>query len=148
MIITTGVTLSLFCSQCPAATGKLFHVTQENGFDNSLVLCIKTTPPSIFYQFAGIKSLTPGYTISTSTLQGKTPECTMSDNGYCLFSVSDTSTTAIGITLAQPTPMVGKFTFCLNGVGDTYSCENQSFTAPIVTFTTTSFRRPCIEQQI
>ena len=88
------------------ASGRLFSLAWTG---NNLQ--INTTKPAWFYQFAGIKSQTSGFSFSS---------CTPSDNGYCLFSASDTLTAAP--ILAGPA-IKPSFTLCLNGVGNTYSCE-------------------------
>jgi len=74
-------------------------------------LTITTTTPVWFYQFAGIKSLTAGFNFLNCT----------SDNGLCLFSVSDTviATATLRGPATQP-----QFKLCLNGLGNTYSCES------------------------
>lgn len=56
---------------------------------DKLNLLVTTTIPNHSYSIAGIKINVPGYTISSG--------CTPSNNGYCLFSVSDTSAANIKI---------------------------------------------------
>lgn len=88
-----------------------FFITSING----TVLTINTKTPNWFYQFAGIKVLTPGVKI--------TGPLTPSDNGFRLFAVSDTQKatfTVIGST------GVLQLKLCLNGVGSTYGCETVS----------------------
>ena len=129
LVITLGMTLSVFCSQGSAAAGRLFHVTPLG----ESTICIKTTTPDWFYQFAGIKVITPGYTIQSFTdTEGlgfghpsPREQCTVSDNGYCLFSTNDKQAIPIVVTGA---PGAVEFTLCLNGVGATYSCENHLIT--------------------
>lgn len=94
-------------------------------------LQIGTTIPGKVYPFAGIKINTPGY----SVVPGSGTHCTMEPNGYCLFSVVNTSPAllfvSIPITINQgdkrwmtPLPPVSlAMTLCLNGAGSTYSCE-------------------------
>jgi DNA-binding beta-propeller fold protein YncE len=92
-------------------------------------LSINTTKSAWFYQFSGIKSLTPEFSFSN---------CTMSDNGHCLFSVSNTIT-ALPV-LAGPA-IKPAFIMCLNGVGNTYSCERNQLGdrfAYVSSFTTTT----------
>lgn len=77
----------------------------------SSTLSIITTTPRKTYPTAGIKILTPGYSIV-----GKSP----SPNGFVLFSVSNTAPAQL--TLAGPVGTIN-IRLCLNGVGKTYSCE-------------------------
>ena len=102
----------LFISQASAVySGALFNITATGGAPGaiSLVLCLNgkgplscqnytveninlsilTTIPNHNYASAGIKINTPGYKISG---------CTMIDNGYCLFSVNNTSAASITLT--------------------------------------------------
>lgn len=96
-------------------SGRLFNVTTT---DNNLT--INTTKPGWFYQFAGIKLTTPGYSIYGNTLP--------SGNGFFLFPVSDTQPANFVISrpASGPTQDVN-FNLCLNGIGQTYSCEKHSF---------------------
>lgn len=59
---------------------------------NNLNLSITTTTPNHTYPSAGIKITTPGY---------EPAGCTMISNGYCLFSVSNTSAATISITASN-----------------------------------------------
>lgn len=61
----------------------------QNYSINNLNLSILTTIPNHTYDVAGIKINTPGYTLTG---------CTMINNGYCLFVVSNTSAASITIT--------------------------------------------------
>lgn len=61
---------------------------------------ITTTIPNHVYPNAGIKINTPGYALSG---------CTLNNNGYCLFSVSNT--TATTILLTPPTCQAGLVSF-------------------------------------
>lgn len=74
-------------------------------------LRINTTTPAWFYQFAGITSLTSGFNFSN---------CTPSNNGNCLFSASDTLT---GVPILSGPAVQPSLKLCLNGLGNTYSCE-------------------------
>ena len=142
LMITVGTTLALFCSHCPAAVGPLFNVTVING----KTLCINTTPPAQFYQFVGIKVVTPGYSIEPTHPGGISPhegQCTASDNGYCLFSTSDKQLTPITVTGPDNSSGMANFIFCLNGVGDTYSCEKHPRTITIQSMGIKSFLNPC-----
>ena len=98
-------------STAPQAPGHLFTVSTIGN-----QLTINTTIPGRTYQFAGITSLTPGFSFAP---------CTTSDNGYCLFSTNDKQAIPIVVTGA---PGAVEFTLCLNGVGATYSCENHLIT--------------------
>jgi hypothetical protein len=69
-------------------------VSCQNYTVNNLNLYITTTIPNHTYPSAGIKINTPGYTLSG---------CTMTANGYCLFTVSNTMPATIGITNSNNT---------------------------------------------
>lgn len=88
------------------ATGRLFSLSWSGNN-----LSINTTKPGKYYQFAGIKSVTSGFSFSN---------CTPNENGYCIFSASDTITASP--ILAGPA-IQPALTLCLDGEGDTYSCE-------------------------
>lgn len=75
-------------------------------------LTVNTVTPAWTYPKAGIKVLSPGYTIAN--LNSPTP------NGFYLFSVSDTSPVDIKIVGAAGPVNVA---LCLNGVGSGSSCE-------------------------
>lgn len=99
-----------------AQSGPLFHVTATGGAPtplqfslclngmgplscqtynaNQLNLSITTTIPNHIYSIAGIKLNTPGYTPSG---------CTMINNGYCLFTASNTITAIINLTASNNT---------------------------------------------
>ena len=106
--------LLMVCQSAFAGSGLLFDITATGTSDNvnitlclngkgplscqnhdvsALTLSILTTVPNHTYPFAGIKINTPGYTIENLGV-----DCNLVANGYCLFSVSDT--TAKTITLA------------------------------------------------
>jgi DNA-binding beta-propeller fold protein YncE len=91
----------------PSLSGRFFNLSYIGN-----ELSFTTATPAWFYQFAGISSLTSGFNFLN---------CTPSDNGFCLFSVSDTlsGTATLRGPAVQPT-----FKLCLNGVGNTYSCES------------------------
>ena len=91
-----------------SSPGPLFNVTASG-----TTLTIRSTP-NWFYQFAGLKILTSGYTPSN---------CTPSDNGYCLFPVSNTGPRTI--PLSGPLGTIN-LKLCLNGVGGTFNCESYS----------------------
>ena len=93
-------------TQLPPITGSLFTFSY---LGNSLIL--RTVTPAWFYQFAGIKSTTSGFNFSN---------CSYSDNGFCLFPVSDIAPRTF--TLSGPA-IQPEFTLCLNGLGRTYSCQ-------------------------
>ncbi len=100
----------LFFACCPAVfAGALFNVSAtgsaapisitlcldgkgplscQNYTTSALNLSIKTTIPNHTYPNAGIKVNTPGYI----------PGCSRNSNGYCLFSVSDTTAATIPVT--------------------------------------------------
>ena len=88
-----------FSSLASAETGSLFNVRFTTiGFSTapSLSLSINTTAPGWVYKSAGIKLTTPECHIITSET-----DCSTSDNGYCLFSVSDTKTARIYLSCSS-----------------------------------------------
>ena len=94
----------------PPTTGLLFNV-----IINSNTLNINTAIQNNTYPTAGIRINTPGYSVATG--------CTSIANGYCVFSVSDTS--PAHIIIHGPTAGSGTvdFTLCLNGQGP-LSCQD------------------------
>lgn len=77
----------------------------------SSTLSVTTTAPKKTYPTAGVKILTPGYSIV-----GKSPAL----NGFVLFSVSNT--TPVHLTVDGPRGSIN-IRLCLNATGNTYSCE-------------------------
>jgi len=109
-----GASILLMCQAKLAYSGLLFNITATGGAPGAipLTLCLNgngplscqnysvdnlnlsilSTIPNHTYTAAGIKINTPGYNLSG---------CTMINNGYCQFAVSNTSTANIGITNAN-----------------------------------------------
>lgn len=106
--------LVLFPGWAFSNSGKFFNVTMQEG-----MLSVTTLIPGQTYNTAGIRLLTEGYAISNNTLSP--------GNGYFLFSVSDTQPALF--TLTGPEGNL-KLRACLNGVGNTYSCEEQTIAIP------------------
>lgn len=92
------------------------------------VLSLKTTIPNKHYPNAGIHLKNARYSIDGSTLS--------SGNGYFLFSVSDIQTATFQIEGPE-----GNLAFivCLNGTGNTYSCEEHIVAIPDATPTLTTY---------
>ena len=111
-----------------AETGQLFNVVARC---NNSILNINTTTPNWNYQSAGIKINNQLYQLSSLN-----PGCVPSNNGYCLFSVSDTSPVEINISSSLYLDAVTQLksieplsiTLCLDGTGATSSCETYQFT--------------------
>ncbi len=80
---------------------------------NGNTLTLQTSKSSWFYPAAGFKSFTTGFNLTN---------CPLAQNGFCQFAVSDTLSRSI--TIAGPA-IRPTFVACLNGTGDTYSCEYQ-----------------------
>ena len=97
------------------SSGQLFNVRTSGN-----QLTINTTKSGWFYQFAGIKSLTPGFSFSN---------CTLNINGFCLFSVSDTVAAS---PLLDGPAVQPELKVCLNGIGNTYSCERVTLGARFI----------------
>lgn len=102
--------LILITSTGYANAGLLFNVS---GSSNDLT--INTTIPNHTYSYAGIKITSTGY-----TLTDKGSECTELPNGYCLFSVSQTTSKTLSISGSGASiDMI----LCLDGRGP-LSCQN------------------------
>lgn len=93
----------LFSQWSFAATGAFFSLTSSGSS-----ITIRTTVPNHTYPNAGIKVNSTGYTLNTSG-------CTPNSNGYCLFSVSNTSPKTL--TISGPTTKKLDIILCLNGKG-------------------------------
>lgn len=128
-IIIAGLTAALFNGQATATTNnQLFNVrinfTLAPTMAIGIPLLISTNIPGHTYQTAGIKINTAGYTLARPGV-----DCQPTSNGYCLFSVSDTSPATIQvIPPIGLNPSIPNLSFnlnlCLNGTGNTFSCEN------------------------
>ena len=100
----------VLCSTHALATSTFFNVSASG-----TTLTINTTIPNHIYTNAGIKINSPG---NFSPASG----CTMQSNGYCTFSVSNTSSATIPINGSTATM---NFSLCLNGLGP-LSCQSYS----------------------
>lgn len=109
-----------------ASSGLYFSVAVNPVGVNKTTLTINTKTPSWFYQFAGIKIRTPGYTLAGNTLP--------SGNGYYLFPVSDTQPAQL-VLKGEPGNVT--INLCLNGIGQTSGCETVTISivvnSPILT---------------
>lgn len=117
IIIMKKVFLSLillifFSHPAFTATGAFFNVSSTGS-----TLTISTTVPNHTYPRAGIKINSSGYNLTTNGV------CTPHNNGYCLFSVSNTA--PVTFTISGPTTKRLDLTLCLNGVGP-LSCQTYS----------------------
>lgn len=83
-IATSGNPASINITLCLDASGPL---SCQNYDVSASSLAIITTIPNHSYSNAGIKVNTPGYIITL----GNSQACTLNSNGYCSFSVSNTS---------------------------------------------------------
>lgn len=97
---------------CANPTGLLFNANFTGGSFN-----ITTTVPNHIYPAAGIKINTPGY-----ILTGQGTQCIPINNGYCLFTVSNTQQKVLSVSGAGPVSI----TLCLNGQGP-LSCQIYNF---------------------
>jgi hypothetical protein len=93
-----------------AVSGLLFNVTRLSSSLN-----ISTNIPNRTYPYAGIRINTAGYLLATG--------CIPTASGYCLFSVSDT--TSKNIIITGPSSGLLSLTLCLNGIGP-LSCQKYS----------------------
>lgn len=96
-VSATGTPANISITLCLNGKGA---ISCQNYNVSALTLKILTTIPNHVYPFAGIKINTPGYGLSG---------CTMSSNGYCLFSVSNTSPALILLTPPKCHPDVVVF---------------------------------------
>src|SRR3990167_1404222 len=93
-ITGSGTVATLDTQLCLSVNGKT-PWNCENHTVTRQTLSIRTVTPNHTYPAAGIKVFTAGYTLSG---------CTFLSNGYCQFSVSDTSAASVSATfLAAPT---------------------------------------------
>lgn len=119
MLVNIGVAWFLMLSQVSAiAGGLLFNVSAtgtpanvsitlclngkgplscQNYNVSALTLSISTTIPNHVYSLTGIKVNTPGYVLANLGL-----DCTTDNNGYCLFSVSNTQTKTLSLVVNGP----------------------------------------------
>lgn len=88
-ISSTGTPANINITLCLNAKGQ---ISCQNYDVSGLTLNIFTTIPNRSYISAGIKINTPGYKIENSGI-----DCTPSTTGYCLFSVSDTTSKVINL---------------------------------------------------
>lgn len=116
-ILLIGIAFSLFYGQLGWAK-KQNPIVQAGHFFKVVTyvnkLTITTVIPHRAYPQAGIKVLTPGYTVVRNDVNHPI------DNGYFLFSVSDT--VPANLTLLGP-PGVVSVKLCLSGVGSGSNCE-------------------------
>lgn len=97
-------------SQLVAAQPGAFFTLSTAGTN----LSITTTVPNHLYEQAGIKILTPGYSI-----QNLGTDCNMAANGYCIFPVSQTQPHSLAISGPKGDL---DLILCLNGNGPV-SCQ-------------------------
>lgn len=102
--------LLLFSKTGFTATGAFFNVASSG-----TSVTITTTVPNHTYPNAGIKIDSSGYSLSGG--------CASYNNGYCLFSVSNTSPKTL--TISGPSTKKLDITLCLNGKGP-LTCQNYS----------------------
>ena len=113
-ILLIGVALFLSYGQPSWAENKNSiirpgHLFKVSTYVNTLT--ITSVKPDWTFPMAGIKVLTPGYTVANAN---------PTDKGYYLFSVSDTAPT--NLTLVGMPGQVN-IKLCLSGLGSGYSCE-------------------------
>lgn len=137
LIIIYSTLLFIYGQFAFATTSPLFDVKlAQPGLTttiNGVLFLINTTIPGKTYQFAGITIKTSGYEVAPD----HGTRCSMAPNGYCLFSVSDTSPALLLVSIPfleninpnsrlTPFPQVSiLMTLCLNGKG-AYSCEDHT----------------------
>lgn len=87
--------------------GRLFRTATQGN-----VLMVNSTIPNWTYPHAGISSYQSGVSFSG---------CSYNSKGQCIFSVSDTQSASLTVTGGATSIVVR---LCLDGYGNTYSCEN------------------------
>ncbi len=126
LLINLSVLFALIICQTNYAkpAGSAFIISS-----NANAIYVNSTIPNHTYTQAGIKLNSSNYNLKYAGF-----ECTMSSNGYCLFSVNDKQPTAI--TIIGPAGKIN-FTLCLNGSGP-FSCQQYSVvrTAPKFAYVT------------
>lgn len=85
-VSATGVPANVNITLCLNGKGAL---SCQNYNTSALTLNLLTTIPNHTYSFAGIKINTPGYALSG---------CSLYNNGYCLFSVSNIKPAVVSLT--------------------------------------------------
>ncbi|VEB38949.1 secreted protein [Legionella sainthelensi] len=118
-ILLISIAFFLFYGPSSWAENKGSIIRPGNFFKVSAyvdTLTVTTVTPNWTYPKAGIKILTPGYTVA---------HINPTNNGYYLFSVSDT--VPAKLTLLGP-PGTVSAQLCLSGVGKGSSCELQTIT--------------------
>lgn len=113
-MLLIGIAFLLLYGQSSWAENKNSSIRPGNFFKVSAyvdTLTITTVTPNWTYPKAGIQILTPGYTVA---------HMSPGNNGYYLFSVSDTVPANLTL-IGAPGPVSIKL--CLNGVGSGTSCE-------------------------
>ncbi len=88
-VAATGEPANVHITLCLNGKGPL---SCQNYNVSALNLSITTTIPNHTYPIVGIKINTPGYTLANIGLN-----CTVTSNGYCLFSANNTQPTSIFI---------------------------------------------------
>jgi hypothetical protein len=157
ILITLCAFIALFMSSLCFAGGLLFNITESgNSGLTDIVLCldgrgptscqnytvdmdtlsITTAFPNHTYPSAGILVTTPGF-----FLQNPGIECTMLNNGYCVFSVSGTKAVTItlggGIVPTPATTLTATPSLTLSITGLTTTTGTNSGTARQITITNT-----------
>lgn len=106
-VIATGIPDNINITLCLNGKGPF---SCQNFNVSALDLTITTTIPNHVYSFAGIKINTPNRAITKSVL-----DCTPADNGFCLFSVSNTSPKTISLYPTVGTNFQGGVVACQQG---------------------------------
>lgn len=116
--VASSVSLALLFCQTSFAASTFFNVNASG-----TILTITTNVPNHTYPSAGIRINSPS---NFSPHSG----CTQQSNGFCTFSVSNTTPASIGINGSTTTMNI---TLCLNGLGP-LSCQdyNVSVTGPVL----------------
>lgn len=103
-VLSSGTALNGSVTLC---TNAYAPINCQNYAISGVTLSISTNVPNFCYPFVGIKSMTPGLGISSAG------SCTPLSNGYCMFSLCNTSTKQISVN----TYTVGGTITGLSGTG-------------------------------
>lgn len=106
-VIATGAPDNINITLCLNGKGP---ISCQNFTVSALDLTITTTIPNHVYSFAGIKINTPNRVISQSEL-----DCTPVNNGFCLFSVSNTAPKTLSLYPTVGTYFQGGVVACQQG---------------------------------
>ena len=120
-----GLVISFSYSQIATATTGEFFSVSRSGAALNITAVDNPNHPNKVYWTAGIKMITPGFSLSDCTPDKK--------NGFCLFPVSHKNSATL--TISGPSG-VAFVVVCMNGTGSTANCEKHQIDVPHIVFIT------------